>query len=91
MINGELQTPSIDQGCVAGVMRERIIELTKEKGKKCLEKKISAKDLLSADEVFLANAIEGIRWVGAIRNKRYFNSFSRKLLGDLVEVPLKKV
>ncbi len=91
MLNGELCTPSLDQGCIAGVMRERIIELMKTKGKKCIERKLSLNDLLNADEVFLTNVIEGIRWVGAIRNKRYFNTFSRTLPGELAGVALKKV
>ncbi len=89
--NGELSTPSLDQGCIAGVMRERIIELMNEKGKKCVEKKISLTDLLQSDEVFLTNAIGGIRWIGGLRNKRYFNSFSKTLIKGLTEVTLKKV
>jgi len=31
---GDVFTPSLDQGCVSGVMREVVIELLKEKGKK---------------------------------------------------------
>ena len=88
MLHGELCTPSLDQGCVAGVMRERIIDVMKSKHKKCNERKITLSDLLHADEVFLTDVIEGIRWVGAIRNKRYFNSFSSTLLRDLVPLPV---
>lgn len=91
LLNGELCTPSLDQGCVAGVMRERVIELMKAKGKKCLEKKLTLNDLLHADEVFLTNTIDGIRWIAAIRNKRYFNNFSRTLVSKLVEEPVRKV
>jgi branched-subunit amino acid aminotransferase/4-amino-4-deoxychorismate lyase len=90
MLHGELCTPSLDQGCVAGVMRERIIELMKSKNKKCVERKINLNDLLHSDEVFLTNVIDGIRWVGAIRNKRYFNSFSRTLVGQLAALHEKK-
>ena len=88
--NGEVCTPSLDQGCVAGVMRERVIHLLKEKNKKCVEKKISLNELLHADEVFLTNVIEGILWVAAIRNKRYFNSFSSTLVHELVGAAVKK-
>jgi branched-subunit amino acid aminotransferase/4-amino-4-deoxychorismate lyase len=90
MLKGELCTPSLDQGCVAGVMRERILEIMKSKNKKCTERKISLGDLLHADEVFLTKVIDGIRWVSAVRHKRYFNSFSRTLLNELVEVHEKK-
>ena len=91
MLNGELCTPSLDQGCVSGIMRERIIEIMKSKNKKCTERKISLNDLLHADEVFFTNVIEGIRWVGAIRNKRYFNSFSRTLVSQLAPALAKKI
>jgi branched-chain amino acid aminotransferase len=36
--------------------------------------------LLSADEVFLTNAIKGIEWVASYRTKPYQNGFSKKLL-----------
>jgi branched-subunit amino acid aminotransferase/4-amino-4-deoxychorismate lyase len=62
----------------------------KSRNKKCVEKKISLSDLLHADEVFLTNVTDGIRWVGAIRNKRYFNSFSSTLIHELTEVHEKK-
>ena len=90
VLNGDICTPSLDQGCVAGIMRERIIEILKSRNRKCLEKKISLSDLLHADEVFLTNVIDGIRWVAAIRNKRYFNSFSSTLIHELTEVHEKK-
>ena len=88
---GEVATPSLEQGCIAGVMRERIIELLKSKNKKCVEKKLSLSEILHADEVFLTNVIEGIRWVGAIRSKRYFNSYSRTLVHQLVNVQENKI
>jgi branched-chain amino acid aminotransferase len=38
---------------------------------------------LSADEVFLTNAVDGIRWVGAFREKRYYRDMSQKLVNLL--------
>ncbi len=91
MLHGELCTPSLDQGCVEGVMREHILDVMRSKNKKCMERKLTTNDLLYADEVFLANTIEGIRWVGAVRNKRYFNTFSRVLVNELNEMQRKKM
>jgi len=79
----QLFTPSLNQGCVAGVMREVIIDLMNSKKKKVTENKITLEQLLAADEVFLSNVIDGIRWVGAIKNKRYFNKFSKLLFEDI--------
>jgi branched-subunit amino acid aminotransferase/4-amino-4-deoxychorismate lyase len=87
----EVYTPSLTDGCVAGVMREQLTELLKERGKKIHETTLSIEHVLKADEVFLANVIGGIRWVGAFRQKRYFNSFSKALLAELNEVQVKKV
>ncbi len=87
----EVYTPSLTDGCVAGVMREQLMELLREQGKKIHETTLNIEHVMKADEVFLANVIGGIRWVGAFRQKRYFNSFSKVLLADLNEVQVKKV
>jgi branched-chain amino acid aminotransferase len=42
--------------------------------------------LLGADELFLTNAINGIRWVVAYKQKRYFNTTSKKLTDKLNEL-----
>ncbi len=54
---------------------------------------VAPDDLLAADEIFLTNAIQGIRWVMGFRQKRYYNNFSRKmvmLLNDKVRAFLEK-
>lgn len=84
-------TPSVEQGCTAGVMREVVIELLKEKGKKVIESKIAQDDLLRADELFLTNVIDGIKWVGAIRDRRYFNVLSKWLMQEVKALQENKV
>jgi branched-chain amino acid aminotransferase len=84
LVKGEqLITPSLDQACVAGVMRESIVQQANEQGAPVTETSITVKDLLEADEVFLTDVIHGLRWVGAFRNKRYFNTRSRQLLQSI--------
>ena len=80
---GKVRTPAMGEACVAGVMRETIIEWLTQKGSTVVENGITVEDLLEAEEVFLTDVIHGIRWVGAFRNKRYFNNFSRQLLEQL--------
>lgn len=82
---GKLYTPSMDEACVSGVMRETIIEFMNEAGSPVVEGAVTAEDLLSAEEIFLSDVIHGIRWVGAFRNKRYFNTFSKQLLSEISE------
>jgi branched-chain amino acid aminotransferase len=78
-----ISTPSLSEACVAGVMRETVIEHLKKQGISVYEKGIAIEDLLAADEVFLTDVINGIRWVGAFRNKRFFNNFSRNILKEI--------
>ncbi|MDH5296949.1 MAG: aminotransferase class IV [Nitrospirota bacterium] len=86
--NGVLYTPSLQDGCVAGTMRMNIINLAIENKIKVYECALNPQNLLSADELFLTNAIRGIEWVVAYRTKRYYNEMSRKMtrmLNDLVK------
>jgi len=87
----EIVTPALNEGCVAGVMREQLIEMLKERRKKVYETSITIDQAMKADEIFLANITGGIRWAGAFRQKRYFNTVSRWLLGELVETHARKV
>jgi branched-chain amino acid aminotransferase len=69
----EIWTPAMDQGCVQGVMRRYLIEELRRKGSAVMERIITMQDVLQADEVFLTNAIKGIRWVAQIQDKQYSN------------------
>lgn len=87
----EILTPALSEGCIQGIMREHLIELLRKRGKKIQEDSVTIDHVLKADEVFLTNVIEGIRWVGAFGQKRYFNSTSRWLFSELNEELVKKV
>ncbi len=83
--NGVLYTPALTDGCVGGTMRMQIINLALENDLKVYECSLTPQNLLAADEVFLTNAIQGIRWVSAYRMKRYFHKMSNFLLEKLNE------
>lgn len=83
--NGVLYTPGLDEGCLAGTMRMQIINLAIKHGIKVYECTILPQNLLSADEIFLTNAIRGIHWIGGYRTKRFHNNLSRKLVSLLNE------
>lgn len=78
-----LITPSLGEACVAGVMREAIIDLYREKSDPVEERGVTVEDLLTADEIFLTDVIHGLRWIGAFRNKRYFNVFAKELIREI--------
>ncbi len=77
---GRLITPPLSQACVEGVMRTVIIEVVSEMGLSFEESKVSPDDLLLAEEVFLTNAIVGIKWVRGFGEKKYANRLSTELV-----------
>jgi len=75
----KLYTPALNEGCIAGVMRQVVMRLAKENDIELVEAQINPDILNEADEVFLTNASKGIQWVMGYNNKRYFNEVSRFL------------
>lgn len=78
--NNNLYTPSLDEGCMAGVMRKQIIKIAKELNINVFEGIINGSMLLQADELFFTNAIVGVQWAVSYRQKRYFNTATKKIL-----------
>jgi len=78
--NGVLYTPGLQEGCLAGTMRMQIINLAVQNGIRVYECSVLPHNLLSADEVFLTNAISGVKWIGGYRTKRYMNNTARRLV-----------
>jgi branched-chain amino acid aminotransferase len=84
--NGVLYTPPVADGCVNGVMRKKIIEIAQANKIAVYEISVMQNVLLGADELFLTNTINGIRWAVAYKQKRYFNDTSKKLTEKLNEL-----
>jgi len=82
--DGILFTPSLESGAVNGIMREQIIQIALDLGitvyDDCIMK---PEQLMEADEIFLTNAIVGIRWVVAYGERRYFNRSAKILIEEL--------
>jgi branched-subunit amino acid aminotransferase/4-amino-4-deoxychorismate lyase len=79
-------TPSLSEGCIEGTMRQTVIEIADKIGYETEEKPLFEKDIIDAEEVFFTNAISGIKWVLAYKDRRYFNFISRKLSINLNEL-----
>ncbi|MBK6937716.1 MAG: aminotransferase class IV [Chitinophagaceae bacterium] len=69
--NGIISTPAASQGCVLGVMRRYLLTVLAQNGFFVEEKPVTVTEIESADEVFLTNAINGIRWVGSFGSRTY--------------------
>jgi branched-chain amino acid aminotransferase len=71
--DSSLFTPGLKEGCIPGVMREVILKFSSDAGIRINDQiSLTPAALEDADEIFFTNAIEGIRWVGALRHRRYF-------------------
>lgn len=70
---GVIYTPPLSEGCVAGVMREWLMRTLPEKSFRVIEKAVAPEDLILADEVFLSNALRGVRRVGSFAGTTYGN------------------
>jgi branched-chain amino acid aminotransferase len=80
---GRCYTPPLSDGGVAGVMRRHLLAAMPGAGFTVEEKTVTVPDLLAADEVFLSNAIRGIRCVAAFRETRYTNILTTTLYQKL--------
>lgn len=81
--DGNLSTPGLDQGCIGGVMRRHLLTDLPKAGISVKEASISVEDILTADEVFLTNAIRGIRWVRQFQDSVYSNVMTTDIYSRL--------
>ncbi|MGE4287406.1 MAG: aminotransferase class IV [Salinivirgaceae bacterium] len=80
----ELFTPSLKLGPVEGVMRKQILKIASGLGFLVNDDALlMAEDLHQMDEIFLTNAVSGIRSVIGFQNRRYFKKKSQMLLERL--------
>lgn len=76
-------TPPVSEGCIAGVMRRYLIENQDRLGISIAEHPLSLDELESADEIFLTNALRGIRWVKQLNSKTYSCPITSALASQL--------
>lgn len=77
--NGAIFTPPLDEGCIDGVLRSFLIDQLQHKSNPIIQIPCSIDDLLTADEVFITNAIRGIQWVKSFQNRVYKKDITRLL------------
>jgi branched-chain amino acid aminotransferase len=77
-------TPSLNEGGVAGILRQHVLGWLKTEGYNSIQKEITVDELLEADEVFLTNSIYNLRWVQRINNTAYSNALTQKIYTALL-------
>ena len=81
--NNIIFTPQLREGCVDGTMRNCILSL-KDLDYKIVENEVKIGDILEAEEVFLTNAIQGVRWVSQIEAQQFTDQKISQSLVDKI-------
>jgi branched-chain amino acid aminotransferase len=83
--NNIIYTPPLTEGGVGGVMRKYLLNQLPKAGYTVQEKICTPEDLEAATEIFLTNALYGIRWVSGFRNKTYQNQLTTRLFQEIIK------
>ncbi len=83
--NKKIFTPALGEACVDGVMRRYLIDQLTENGIPVHETSVSPSGIENADEVFLTNAIQGIRWVKQLRDKIFTNTQTTEIYNQFIK------
>lgn len=68
----QIITPPLSEGGVCGVMRKHLLRM--ELPFTVSENPVTVADLENAEEIFLTNAVTGVRWVSSFRDSSYGNA-----------------
>lgn len=66
VLEGELVTPALERGVLAGITRDRLMRATLEDGIPCSEARVEIADLKRAEEIFLTNSTSRLIPVRAV-------------------------
>lgn len=83
--NGEIITPPLSEGCVAGIMRQYLLGRLPEAGFAVTERPVTADDIKAADELFTTNVIKGLRWVQSMEAARYGHTLTRQIQETIIK------
>jgi branched-chain amino acid aminotransferase len=78
-------SPGPEQGAVDGVMRKYLLGRLRSEGYTVEEGAVSMEDLVTATEVFLTNAIHGIKWVRQFRGGNYTNQQAMEIYSRFIK------
>ncbi|MDO6745162.1 aminotransferase class IV [Tenacibaculum soleae] len=82
--DGVIKTPALNEGCIKGIVRKKVIEILEKHPDYTIEETvISPFELQKADEVFVTNAIIGIQPVTNYRKKVFKSTITDKIKSSL--------
>lgn len=78
-------TPPLTEGCVAGVMRRFLLAALPAGGYTVKEEAVEPGGLAGADEIFISNAIRGVRGVVHNEGRRYGTKLAAAIQRDIIQ------
>jgi branched-chain amino acid aminotransferase len=85
--NGCIKTPSLQEGCIAGVMRRHVLEVFKNAAFVVEEIQIEWEDIVQAEELFITNTQKGIQSIQYCEGRLYPQNFAKKAFERFI-IPL---
>ncbi|MBX2932353.1 MAG: aminotransferase class IV [Chitinophagaceae bacterium] len=85
VLNGIIKTPPLTEGCINGVMRKYLLTCLQKEGIPFQEVSITLDDIAQAQEIFLTNAITGIKWIKQCGKNAYHTQVAPYLFEKFVE------
>ncbi len=83
--DGIVKTPALTEGCIGGVMRKYLLRCLRKEGIPAEETQVSVDDVKEASEIFLTNAVNGIRWVRKCGGSHYRLQLTSLLYKKFIE------
>lgn len=77
--DGKISTSPIEEGGISGVMRDFLLRFLPQHGFEVQEEPISKEDLGTADEIWISNAVRGVRWVGEYAFRKYSGTLATQV------------
>ncbi len=78
-------TPSVNGSFLNGITRQKIIEMLNEEKMEVCEKEIGFLDLLNSDEIFITNAVKGIRSVTRVEDIKFMDDFTKEIKSNFFQ------
>lgn len=83
---GKVYTPALSEGCIDGILRDYLVCQGSIAGVDILEQGFGEEELLTADELFLTNALRGVQPVAVFKDKTYIHTISRVIFGAVSQL-----
>lgn len=83
--DGTIVTPALTEGCIGGVMRRYILSALRKEGIPVVEGMINPAELSHVSEIFLTNAMIGIKWVRNIEENTFKDNMAHYLYNKFIK------